>query len=404
MILRSLASFCLMAAALPAAEWTNRSEYDLALAVRAEAVPKKRLDLLDQWKARFPKTPMQQVRRELYLATYQSLGNSEGMLASAREMLSDQPDNLVGLYWSALLVVASKEPSKENLELGERAAQGLLHGMDRFFASAKRPAGTSPEDWDRQRMNTALLAHRTLGWIHWQRGEFEPAADEFTAYLKLNPAAAEISWWCGMVLSLEKKEDQRVPSLWHLARASALKGEGALSERKAHQVANLVERLYVAYHGEKSGLEELRTQAVASAFPPADLKIETAAQLAERKDLEELERTNPQLAQWVKIRKSLEGPGGVQFFETLRLNPLPKFKGTLIRQSPQRRPDELILGLRDPAVPEVVLRVKPALAGEAEPGTVIEFEGSADSFSLEPFTMVILVERAKVEGWTSERR
>ena len=55
--LGAIAAVCLAAIALPvkpaagaaAAKWTDRSEYDLVLTIRAEAEPHKRLALLDQW-------------------------------------------------------------------------------------------------------------------------------------------------------------------------------------------------------------------------------------------------------------------------------------------------------------------------------------------------------------------
>ena len=62
-----LAALAVPALGAPAAKWTDRNEYDLVLNIRAEAAPQKRLALLDQWKAKYPKTELQQVRQELYL-------------------------------------------------------------------------------------------------------------------------------------------------------------------------------------------------------------------------------------------------------------------------------------------------------------------------------------------------
>ena len=42
--------------------------------IRAEAAPQKRLALLDQWKAKYPTTELQQVRQELYLSAWLSPG------------------------------------------------------------------------------------------------------------------------------------------------------------------------------------------------------------------------------------------------------------------------------------------------------------------------------------------
>jgi hypothetical protein len=124
-----------------APKWTDRNEYDLVLAVRAEAAPQKRLALLDQWKAKYPKTDLRQTREELYLSVYQSLGDSPRMLAAAREMVSGAPDNLVGLYWYTLLVPEAKETPADLLDTGEKAARRLLAGLDTYFAAGGKPAG-----------------------------------------------------------------------------------------------------------------------------------------------------------------------------------------------------------------------------------------------------------------------
>jgi hypothetical protein len=386
--------------AAPNPKWTDRAEYDLALAIRTEAAPQKRLQLLDQWKAKYPASDQRQTRRELYLATYQSLGDTGKMMGVAREMMAEQPTNFVGLYWCALLTPQAKEATKETLEAGDKAARGLLSGLDRFFDAGRRPAMISDADWRKEKESTGLMAHRTAGWIAWQRGDYAAAGQEFAGILKQTPANGEISSWYGTVLSLEKKPEQQVPALWHLARGASLKGEGAMPERRQRQIAGLLERLYVSYHGDSSGLEQLTGAAAAGgAMPPADLKIESAAEVAQRKFEEELERTNPQLAAWVKIRKRLESADGAQYFETLKTAALPRLKGTLIRFSPPRRPNELVLGLRDPATPEVLLRLDPALTGESDPGAVLEFEGMPVAYSLNPFTMVIAVDRAKLDGW-----
>ena len=375
--MKAPAILVLLAAACAAGDWADRAEYDLALKVRAEASPKKRIELLDQWKAKYPKSDSRQARRELYLAAYQALGDNAAMLAVAKEMLADQPANPVGQYWCTLLVPGAKDNSAGTLEAGERAAQALR-------------AGPSAD--------LQLLAMRALGWIRWQRGDLAGAQTELTAYLQKQPKSAEISAWLGMVLAYQKQPEKQVPSLYHLARAASLSGEGALPERQQRQVGALLDRLYTSYHGDTSGLDELRTKAVGQAFPPADLVIETGAVVAARRAEEELERTNPMLAAWLKIRKRLEGPDGAQYFEeTLKPAPLVRLRGTVIRCTPAKKPKECVLGLSDAAAEEVVLKVNPSFAAAPEPGTVVEFEGRAESFNPSPFTITVVAERDKVD-------
>jgi hypothetical protein len=392
----------LLAAAAAAAEWTDRGEYDLALTIRAEAAPKTRLQLLDQWKAKYPKSAMSQVRRELYLSTYQSLGDSAGMLAVAKEMVSEQPSSPVGLYWCVVLIPGGSDVSEDTLQIGERAGRALLSGLDTHFNTSRRPPSVPESEWRKQRGDAELLARRALGWIRWQRGDYPGAQEEFTAALRQEAANAELSAWLGIVLALEKQPEKQVPALWHLARAAALRGEGALAERQRRQIGNLLERLYTAYHGDTSGLDQLRARAEGDAFPPADFSIEPAAVVAARRQQEELERTNPMLAAWLRIRSRLEAPDGREYFvDTLAPAPLPRLKGSLIRCSASRKAEEIVLGMRDPAVEEVVLRLSSPLASCAEPGVQLEFEGRAESFSQNPFLLTVAVERDKLDGWPS---
>jgi len=391
--------FLLAAAAGAAADWTDRGEYDLALAIRAEPAPKARLQLLDQWKARYPKTGMRQVRRELYLSSFQTLGDSDGMLAVAAEMVSEEPGNPVGLYWCTVLIPGGKNSSEETLRVGERAARALLSGLDANFGPARKPASLPDAEWQKQKANAELLAHRALGWIRWQRGDYAGAQEEFTACLRKEPGNAEVSAWMGTVLALEKQPDKQVPALWHLARAATLRGDGALPDRQQRQIGALLDRLYASYHGDASGLEQLRSAAGAGAFPPPDFKIEPAAAVAARRQEEELERNDPMLAAWLRIRKRLEAPDGAQYFETLRAAPLPRLRGAVVRSSPPRKPNEIVLALRGTAAEEVILKLASPFSSEAAPGVLIEFEGMADSYTLSPFALTVIAEREKVEGW-----
>ena len=385
--------FPVKAGAAPA-QWTDRNEYDLVLNIRAEAAPQKRLTLLDQWKAQYPKSELQQARQELYLAAWQSLGDSPRMLAVAREMISGGADNLVGLYWCTLLVPEAKEATPDLLAAGEKAARQLLAGLDTYFAAGATPRG-----------EVEFLAHRALGWIQWQRADYAAAEAEFTKCLQQDPKRAEISAWFGTVLALDRQPTNQVPALWHLARAASYRAAGALPDGQRRQLGTVLERLYTTYHGETSGLDQLRMAAVAAAFPPAGFNIESASAAALRRQDEELSRTNPQLASWLRLRRRLEAPDGEAYFTaSLRNTPLPmRLKGTLLRATPASQPTELVLGVGDASAEEVILKLDPAFPGEAPAGTILEFEGKIEAFTKAPFTLTVLANPEKIEGWRARQ-
>jgi len=392
--------FLTLAAAALAASWTDRREYDLVLKIRAEASPRKRVALLDEWKEKYPKTELRQVRNELYLAAYESMGNTSEALRVAREVLADHPDNLVGLYWCTLLAPETREPPPELFTAADQAARRLLAGLDGYFSAENKPASMADDRWQKQKHEVELLAHRALAWIQWQRGDYAAAEDELTRCLRQDPKDAEISAWFGIVLTLEKQPEKQSAAFWHMARAASVRDEGALPDTQQREMNATLERLYAAYHGDGEGLDQLRALAAEGVFPPAGFKIESKAEIDARRAEEELRRTNPELAAWLQIRKRLEAPDGEAYFAaSLHNTALPRLKGSLIRFSPDKKPDELVLGMSDPAAEEVILKLSAPMPNVAETGTQLSFEGTADSFSRSPFSLTVTIDPEKIGGW-----
>ena len=388
MVARFHIAMALSCLAATAAGWTDRNEYDLVLTIRGEASAQKQLVLLEQWKTRYPKTELRSVRNELFLAAHQSIGDDAKVLAVAREILADQPDNLVGLYWCALLAPESSDRSPEMLSTAEKAARSLL------TAKVQDPA------WVKQKPQIELMAHRTLGWVHWQRNELPAAEEELTRCLEQNPKDARVSAWFGAMLASQPQPEKKMVAIWHLSRAASLKDDNALSEPQRRQLTPIADRLYASYHGSEEGLEGLRVSVLASAFPPPGFSIESAAVLAARRAEEELAFRNPQLSAWLKIKKRLESADGASYFAaSLRGAELPKLRGTLVRATPPKKPTELVLALSDATSEEVTLKLSSALPGEAEPGLQLDFEATGDAFTATPFQLVLLGSPNNVSGW-----
>jgi hypothetical protein len=81
---------------------------------------------------------------------------------------------------------------------------------------------------------------------------------------------------------------------------------------------------------------------------------------------------------------------------------LPKFKGKLISMTPATRPKELVIGIEKADTPEVTLKFENALPGKMEPGTELEFEGTGESFTKDPFMLIVNVDKDKLTGWTAK--
>lgn len=382
--------------ALSDTNWTDRKEYDLVLTIRSETTPQKRLDLLNRWTKQYPKTGLREARLELYLETYQSMGDAAHMFQVSKEILSDHPGNPVGLYWCAILLPDLPSASPDALSAGEKAARGLLSGLDSYFKDDRKPPSVSEADWKKQATATAALAHRSLGWVSWQRGDLAPAEDELQKSLQQDPHDAEASAWLGIVLSLENGKQSA--ALWQLARASNVEPGAGLPEEQRRQVSTMLEHVYASFHGGLDGLDDLRKASASSAFPVAGFSIDSATTVAARRAEAELSLTNPELAAWLAIRRQLQAADGQQYFAAnLQSKAIPMLKGTVIRCTPARSPREFEIAMSEGDSPAVTLKLTSALPKYTGPGSKIMFRGTAESFNADPFNLVITADPSDIQ-------
>lgn len=384
-----------------AAGWTDRKEYELALAIRSESSPQKKLALLDAWEKAYPKSDLRFSRLELTLAAYESVGERARMMDTARAMLADQPKNPIGLYWYTILSPESTTPTPEILDGAEKAANSLLAALSQQFEATRKPAALSGEQWETQRVAVENAAHRTLGWVAWQRGDFAKAGEEFSGLLKKDSQNSEITFWLGVVSALDRGKQSY--ALWELARAAAPARQKGVAEDQRRQADALTDRVYASYHGGTDGLEQLKTASAASTFPPSDFLVESATVIKARKAEEELKRTNPELAAWTNLRQKLQAADGQEYFaKGVEGMSTPTLKGKLLRSTPERNPQEIAIAVDDQNKEDIVLKFTKPLAGVAPVGTSLLFDGLAQAFTKDPFTLTILTEPAKVLGWPEQ--
>lgn len=390
----------------PQKNYKDRAEYELYSSILKETNGQKKLELLNQWKEKYPATDFKMERMGLYLLTYQSLNKGPEMLATAKEIVAADPKNMQGLYWVAIFTLNNQTP--EQLDAGQKAAQSLLANVDEVFAPAKKPATVTDDAWKKERSTIEILAHTTLGWVAYTRKENDAAVAAFKKALELNPVNGQVSFWLGSTLL--RKAEMQGEGLYHIARAAILDGTGALDANTRNQLQAYVQKVYSQYHGDSSGLDELKAKAKENAFPPADFKIKRADEMAAEKE-EEFRKTNPVMALWMSIKKELTGPNSDAYFaSSMKDAHLPggamgvqKFKGKVIEHKPARNPKEIVLGISDATTPEVTLKLETAMTGRADPGTELEFEGVVSGFTKDPFMVTMDVEKKEqISGWPAQ--
>jgi hypothetical protein len=395
-IVTSCCVFFLATASMAAADWTDRKEYDLVLTIRSESSPEKRLALLDSWSKSYPQTGLARARQELYLATYESMGDRAHMFGTAKQMLAAQPNNPVGLYWLTVLAPQQPDVSSEIIDAGDKAAHQLLAAMNEYFSADKKPPNMTAADWQKQKLLVEVLAQRTEGWANLQRGNFGAANNDFSACLKKDPGNAEISSLLGIVSALDNTNKQP-QALWQLARATSKDLPTPLAEDQRRQVNTMLENMYVSYHGSLEGLDQVRKLSASNPIPPAEFTVDAATVVNARRAEAELSLTNPTLAAWLVMRRQLEAADGEKYFAAdLQGKQLPQLSGTVLHAVPAKAPREITLSMNESSTADVTLKLTVPLTSAVHPGVKITFQGNGDSFIKNPFSLVVTGDAAQV--------
>jgi hypothetical protein len=387
-------------------QWKDRAEYDLAQAAQNEKDPHKRLELLNQWKEKYPNSEVQATRLYLFLTTYQALNQPLKVYETAKEMAALDASNVNARYFICVLGPTLTKPTPEDFDTIDKAAKSLLASLDTAFAPDKRPQNLSEQDWKKRRVEAEALAYKAEGWVAMQKKENDRAETALRKSLELNPESGDIAYWLGTMLLAEKRPEKNSDAIFFFARAAYYDGPGSLNPQGRTAVTNYIEKLYKSFHGSDEGLDDLRKLAKAQALPPADFKVKSSAEIALEQE-EKLKKENPALALWLNIKRELTGPGGDAYWGNMKGALIPgdavpgvtKLKGKLVSQKPPKNPKELVLAMSDGITPEVTLVLDEPLRGAAEAGTEISFEGIATNFTKDPFMLTFEVEKAKLVGW-----
>ncbi len=380
----------------PKKEVKDRAEYDLFMSVTKETNDAKRLEYLNTWKEKYPDSAFKEERLQYFLNTYKNLNKGANMLETAKEMTAMDPKNLMGLYWQTVLTVTLADTSPDALAAGEKAANSLIACID-----TGKPAGATEEAWQKEKKTLESVAHTTLGWVAMQRKQSEAAEKSFAKSLEYNPNNAQVAYWMGATILAQRKGERQAEALFYFARAAAMTGPGALTGPVKQTAEQYFTKLYTTYHGDASGIDEVKNYAAANTKPGPDFKLLSKLEIQSQKD-QEFAKQNPQLALWMRVKTELAAANGEQYFaEHVKDTALPPLKGRIVSHKPAKFPKEIVVGIEKADVAEITLKLEnpPKGAVKADPGTEIEFEGTPVAFTREPFNLTVEVEPAKLKGW-----
>jgi hypothetical protein len=400
-------------------EWKDRAEYDLYESAQKDANATNRLATLEKWKQQYPDSAFAEGRRDMILTTYQQLNQPRQVIDLAKEILQDKPNNFHAISAILQAVQTLKPPTAADLDLAEKTANYVYDHLEDVYAAANKPEGATDAQWAQAKAQSKPYAIQTIKWVidvHKDQSKDNAAAEEqLTKLLQKDPTQTSVAYdLAGTILAQAKQKPEEQPvALFYYARAAAYDGPGALPAADRNNIKTYLAKVYPQYHGSAEGLDQLLALAKTNGAPPADFKIKSTADLATEQAAKEAEEAakNPMLTLWVKtLKENLVKDDGEMFFEmNVKDAALPggangvmKFKGKIVSMTPANRPKEVDLAIEKPGVTDAKLTFETALPGKMEAGEELEFDGTAKSFTKEPFTITFAVEKDALVGWTGK--
>lgn len=421
-ILRSIAVFAALCMAAPAAEKQFKAGeadvYNQILADLGGANFAKALADLETWSQKFPDSDFKDERAALYVQTYALSNQPAKALDAAAELLSkdlasvfpgaqEQPV-IIRLLFNAVWAISQlANPTPAELTAGEKAAHQLM-------AYDQPLAGVSAEKWAearkdmREKANAALLYIAILPGIQAmakQPPDCAAAEAVYSMALANYPDKTSVSYELGRALNCEAKTmpEKQSPAIYEFLRTAVIDPTLGDPRTDKKKIQTFADNSYIRFHGSDEGLDQLKQLVKQSPLPPADFRIMTAVEIADRKR-EQFEKDNPQLALWMKIKDVLSADGGEQYFDTqMKDTQVPMLKGVLIEAKPACRSKELLVAVplpdaQQPAQAEIRLKLDKPMAGKPELNAELQWEGVASAFTRQPFLLTMDAETGKIQG------
>lgn len=403
--------------------WKDRAEYDLyAEIVKPDATPAARLQNLEKWKNGYPQSEYAPERQKIYLITYQQLNKHREAFDAATEILKTEPNDQASVQEILGFVRALMPPpnaalsaqNKADLDNAEKVARYLMANADAIYGADKKPQGVADDAWAKTKPTMMNFAQFTLGYIGVTQKDPAKAETELTKTLRADPTNAQASYMlAGVLLGQQKGHPEKMPlALFEFARAATYDGPGSMDADTRKNIDTFfTTKAYTPYHGSAQGANEVKALAKVNALPPADFKIESVVEIAQKAEAirQAAAKENPMLAFWNDIKENLTGDGSAAYWEAMKDAGLPppgkvpgdKLKGKLVSATPETKPKELTLAIAGTAA-DVILKLDEPLPGKMEPGGEISFFGAAKEFAKEPFVVTFEVAPTDIEGWTGK--
>jgi hypothetical protein len=422
--------------------YKDNGEYDLYnQAFKDAQSPAAQIKDLETWAQKYPTSDYADVRTGMLVQAYSQLNPPQPakVLDLASQLMSkdlkvvfDDPQDGKRQALSFLLAGTAAaglagqpllpNPTAAQIDLGRSAAKRLKDEAKAYFVPANKPATTSDADWTKTRATLDAASDHTLLVLTIFRAEAvmvsvlakkpgvsaeckDVAEPAYRRALADYPGNSYVSYKLAQALQCQQKEspEKVFQAIYEYERAAVIDPTLAGSYKDTTAIPAYADNTYVKIHGSTEGLDELKQQVRLSALPPDGFKFKTASEIATEKQAE-FEKSNPELAMWMKIKALLTDPANPTYFDDqLKDTEGPTLKGVVVDGACRGKEITVAFPMPDqtgPLTPEVKLKFTDSvLTGKPTPNTEITFDKAVPTvFVKEPFLLTMEVQKANVQG------
>ena len=240
------------------------AEYNTYTNAIGQSDPKAKAAALESFLTAYPQSVVKAAVLDVLIDTYQGLQDADKTLSAASRLLQVDPNNMKAIFISVILKKGQCGRTSDAQTCDDAAAlarKGLL---------APKPAGTSADDWKKLTAGTYPAFHSAIAFdLAVSKKDFKGAVAEYTAELMLfTDAQTQQGLGLQDTLLLAKAYSQPgaldlAKSIWFYARAWNFAPAGFKPT-----IEKSLEYYYRKFHGDLSGLDDIKAQAALTTFPP----------------------------------------------------------------------------------------------------------------------------------------
>jgi tetratricopeptide (TPR) repeat protein len=373
-------------------EIKDPAEYNAYMGALGQQDAAAKISGLEAFLTQYPNSVMKEDALELLMGSYQQTGNSAKTLETAQKVLQANPCNLRALallaYTKQAMAQQGGAAAGQNLtEAGQYADKGLDCEQ-----TAVKPDGTSPEDFQKLKTQTAVIFNGASGVAAYQLKDYAKAQQRLRAAVDADPKNLVNVYTLARAYLEPGPTEKDVDGLFYIARSANLaQGSGK------DQIAKYGKSKYTKYHGSDEGWNDLMAKA-ATATDPTGITITqyvppTPAQQAHdimaSKKVEEMS-----FAEWQLVLSEGTPEDAEKVWTTLKGKPLQMVAHLLTIDTTGKLTKMTLAGSSDDVDAkraDIDLTMAAALPKKDVPkeDTDFQFEGTPVSYVAKPFVMTM---------------